>query len=206
MAKINHIAFVIDKSGSMEKIREQTISNINEQLDVIQDSDDEQEDFVTVVTFNGKVSEPRFISIDERFTEEDYVPRGNTALIDAVGATIDSLQRFDKDNEDDTSFLVVILSDGYENASKKYRKDYVSKMINKLEDKGNWTFTFIGADKSCIDRMVNLGVKFGNSTDFVATTLGASEGFSKVSKGITSFKSARTGGQTQTETFYKDSN
>ena len=203
MKKTNHIAFVIDKSGSMNKIREQTINNINEQLDTLEDAATaDQEDKIHMVTFNGKVSEPVRWLVAERFTEEDYEPRGNTALLDAVGKTITTLQDIEVADDEDVSYLLVILSDGQENTSKEYNRTQVSSMIKELEEQGNWTFTFVGADRSCIDYMIDLGIQVGNTQYFPASAEGMQMTTNSISRGLRSFKTARGAGGQMMSSFY----
>lgn len=205
MKKVNHIALVIDRSGSMQGIRQETINSINEQLDVLEDSKDDQEDRVTVVTFNGKVDAPRFFPLNERFTEEDYEPRGSTALLDAIGKTVDMFQQVEVKKYEDAAYLLVILSDGEENASKEYTREQIKSVIKELEEQGNWTFTFIGASKSALKEVQSFGFEAANTSAFAATPLGMNVAASGMACGLTFYKNARGMGETKVTNFYNPS-
>jgi uncharacterized protein YegL len=205
MKKINYIALVIDKSGSMGHIRKQTINSINEQLDVLQDAEDNQDDRVTVVTFNNKVDEPRFFNLNERFAEEDYDPRGGTSLFDAIGRTVEMFQDVKVNEDEDVAYLLVVVSDGEENTSKEYTAEQISSIIKELEGQGNWTFTFIGADKNCLDRVRDIGIGLSNSTSFTASAYGMGVASSGMACGLMSYKNARGDGSKQVGNFYAGS-
>jgi len=80
--------------------------------------------------------------------EHDYQLRGNTALWDAIGATLSNLnaQIRDQVSQDQASVVVMILTDGYENASRYYTASTIRALMKDLKAKGNWEFRFIGAD------------------------------------------------------------
>ena len=158
--KKTYIAFVLDKSGSMDCVRDNTISAFNEQMQEIRaNSHKTGETLLSLVQFSGSVDETFFnIPIDEIEGELDssqYQPSGSTAMYDAVGYTINKLQRWDEPG--DVGFLVIILSDGMENASRKFTGHQVSSLRKELETTGRWTFQYIGCDANAIKEAVGLG-------------------------------------------------
>ncbi len=200
MKKVNHIAIVLDRSGSMQRIRQRTVDTINEQLDTLQDSEDNQDDRVTVVTFNGKVDGPRFFPLDERFALEDYDPRGSTALYDAIEKTVDMFQQIEVAEDEDVAYLLIIISDGDENSS-SVSCERITSIVQELEAQDNWTFTFIGADRTCLNQMQSI-FSVQNTSAFVATHDGTIAVSTKMSNSLREYKLGRSEGFRKTSTFY----
>ena len=202
MKKVNHIGIVLDRSGSMAKVREEALSGLNEELGVLEKNatESEQKTTVTFTSFSTKVDEPRRLDVGERVTEEDYKCVGWTALSDAVAATIKSLQEIKISEDEDVAYIVTIVTDGKENASKEHTMRDVSVMIKTLEAQGNWTFVFMGCGDDVFAVAKTLGVKYGNTmtvdTNFYEGTVNSGK-FS----GYEKFKQARSGGQKQISNF-----
>ncbi|HZU14497.1 MAG TPA: vWA domain-containing protein [Chloroflexota bacterium] len=172
-----HVAIVLDRSGSMETCRQATISGFNEYVGEIRRTAEREEvpTRVTLTTFNGDVTvhyvdEP--LARLKRLSYRTYVPGGNTAMLDAVGETIDRLQPLDA--EDDT-FLVCVISDGLENASRRYSYADIAERIQQLTATERWTFTYLGAnqDLSVISRQ--LAIPVGNVAAYDADPTGTSD-------------------------------
>ena len=141
---------ILDESGSMSTVRDATISGCNETLISIRNIQKEQPDirqYVSIFCFDS--SHSRYIfhdtPIDEvrDMTREDYSPSACTPLYDAIGYTV--LQLFRKINRQEAKGNVTIITDGYENASRKWRLPLVQELIASLKKKG-WVFSFIGAN------------------------------------------------------------
>ena len=141
------VLFLLDKSGSMEERLEDTIGGFNSFIRTLYEKSPEA--IVSLYTFSDKctceysrvpVGQVKFMSKDT------YVPGGNTALFDSIGKVI-------KEAGKDAEGLLVILTDGYENASRKYTKEHIKDLIllhPKLEIK------YIGAD---LEQAGDLGIK-----------------------------------------------
>lgn len=158
--KKTYIAFVLDKSGSMETIREATISSFNEQLQEHRKHGSKGgETFLSLIQFSGQVEETFFnVPLDEiagELDKEQYAPNGGTAMYDAIGYTLNKLQRWDEPG--DVGFLVIVLSDGQENSSKKYDGRQISSLRKELEGTGRWTFQYIGCDAAAIKDAISQG-------------------------------------------------
>jgi hypothetical protein len=143
---------ILDESGSMGCIWDQTISGCNETLQTIlaaqKEHDKEQEQYVSIYAFDDTNS--RYLVKDtpigrvREITKEDYHPCGCTPLYDAVGNTVSTL--YGKIAHASKSIgMVTIITDGYENASKEFRLRDIQKLIGDLKKEG-WVFTFIGAN------------------------------------------------------------
>jgi hypothetical protein len=103
-----------------------------------------------------------------RLNRKNYIPSGGTALLDAVGVSIQRIERVmgQEIEEDKASVVVVIMTDGHENSSRMFNFKEVSKMISKLSKTGKWTFNFLGADLDSFDTVDNLSIPRGNAMMF----------------------------------------
>lgn len=146
--------FVLDKSGSMSDVREQTINMFNEQLStikVLQEDYPEQEFFVGLTTFNDRIFhliDQQNVAQAEAIDRVSYQPGGMTALHDAIGESIMNVNaRFGHliDN-DEMSVVVVVLTDGGENSSRRFHGVQIAQMMAELDKTNKWSFTILGAD------------------------------------------------------------
>jgi len=146
--------FIVDKSGSMEGSQEQVVSGFNLQLKKLKELAKQYPDqnyLASVSYFDSEIQEEiRFGDVEtvQPLKMVNYQPDGTTALLDAVGGAIDKTsEHFAKELvEENLSVVFIILTDGEENCSSLYTYELVSQKIQKLEQTGHWTFTFIGAD------------------------------------------------------------
>ena len=144
---------ILDRSGSMGDCLDNTISGFNEQADKIRQlalEYPEQQITMGLTMFNDQVKHLAFQADPDRMRRLDrtnYRPGGNTALLDAIGVTVQQLEAdWQKSRaEVPTTVVVVILTDGLENASRLFRQAYVRETITRLEATKEWTFSFLGA-------------------------------------------------------------
>lgn len=146
---------ILDESGSMGHLTKQTVSGCNETLSIIRNSQnkagDDQLYLASIYVFNGMGERPsRYIiknepiAIVNDITTRDYCPSGMTPLLDAVGATLTDLEAKANACEDATA-VVTIITDGYENSSRRYSFPQIAKKIAALKELG-WVFNFLGAN------------------------------------------------------------
>lgn len=140
---------IIDESGSMGSIKKPAIDSVNETLQTIKSAQlmhSEQEHFVTLVSFNGKVKTiydcERVDNVKE-LDDRRYIPSGLTALYDAMGISINRLRR---QVSEGGKVVVTIVTDGYENASREYRGPAIKELVQEMRKKG-WVFAYIGANQ-----------------------------------------------------------
>lgn len=194
----SYITVVLDKSGSMSVAKKETISGFNEQIQSIENNlSPNIQTQVSLITFNENV-EPLFLLEDgntlEELDDSSYMPRGMTALFDAVDFGIDLLLDQDDIHDDDTTSLFVIISDGVENAS-KCDKIKVADKIKELESTGRWTFSYMGAnvDLQKVASSMNLNLK--NMASFDASSAnGYSAGMSTTTGALDGYMSTRMRG------------
>ena len=199
--KKTYVAFILDKSGSMAHLRDETISTFNEQLQEHRRNGRKGgETSLSLIQFSGNVEETFFnLLVDEisgKLDREEYNPCGSTALYDAIGYTVNKLQRLDEVG--DVGFLVVVISDGQENASRKYTGKEIASLRNELEETGRWTFQYIGSDPNAIIEAQKIGLK---SFKFDNTKRGWRDLSDAITYSTASYYSARAGGQTCVSNF-----
>lgn len=157
-----HNLIILDESGSMSCVRNQTISGCNETLNSIRNTAQDQPDmkqFVSIFCFDSTNSKYIFqdvpIENTRDLTEEDYRPSDCTPLYDAIGYTVTQLRRLIENTS--SAAVVTIITDGYENASRKWNHQSVLELIESLKKKG-WVFTFIGANIDVEQTAQSLGI------------------------------------------------
>ena len=165
---------ILDRSGSMIDCLENTINGFNEQIHRIRRikaefPDDEMTVGLTI--FNEEViikylaSNPQDVSL---LDSDSYRPGGSTALLDAIGFTVkrieNELER--SNNIQDTSVIVVVITDGYENASKVFSMAEIKLMIARLEQTTKWTFAFVGATFDAVEVAKEMSIKSKNCYSF----------------------------------------
>jgi hypothetical protein len=164
---------IVDRSGSMTDCVNATIDGFNEQLDRICSMElefPEQDIRLGVTLFDHRVHHIKVgASISEvvRLNRENYVPNGNTALLDAIGHTIQKLEEMEASPTSvPSTFVLVVLTDGHENSSQIFNLEQIRSRISKLESTGKWTFSFIGATLDALDVAERMAFKRQNSAQF----------------------------------------
>lgn len=186
------IVVVLDRSGSMESVRKDTIGGFNTFI-TDQKANQVGEVKVTLTQFDD-VYEVVYSGYPLQnvpmLSEATYVPRGMTALLDAVGRTIVNVgDRLSKTPEHERPSLVifVVLTDGQENASKEMRLDKVKEMIKHQTDKYGWQFVFLGADQNAF-QAAQMGFAASNTYNYCSTD--TSNTFMNLSKGVSGARGA----------------
>ena len=178
------LVFVLDKSGSMSGFEQDTIGGYNSVL--AENRKKEGNIYVTTVLFNHENStlynrEP--ISKVKNLTLDDYSVGGNTALLDAVGITIDKIRENRKITKNN-NVLFVIITDGAENSSHEYSRNKIKSMINSAEKEDKWDFIFLGANIDAIAEAGNIGIKSDNATGYVQDKAGYGKAYDAVNKAV----------------------
>jgi hypothetical protein len=165
---------ILDKSGSMSDCIPNTLEGYNEQILKIRELEKkypEQEICLGLTTFNHEVCHLSFHrppAAARLLNSENYRPDGSTALLDAIGLVVRQLESDIEmqQQEYDTTVVVVILTDGHENASQLFRLADISRTIARLEETGKWTFSFIGATLDAVHVAQSMAIKTQNSYTF----------------------------------------
>lgn len=161
------VAIVIDRSGSMSSVRQDTIGGINTFLEEQRQGDGDVK--LTIAQFDGQYEvQYDFVDISEvaNLTEADFVPRGTTALLDAIGKTIDAMEEritAMADDEKPARVIISIITDGHENTSNTYTKQQIQDMITMQEDINGWDIMFMGAGLDTVQVAQSYGIKSGKT-------------------------------------------
>jgi uncharacterized protein YegL len=169
---LTEIAFILDRSGSMAAMVEPAISGFNSFLrDQQQGPGDAR---LTLVLFDNEYQVPCASLPIAEITELDtttFVPRGSTALLDAIGRTIDELGAelaATPEADRPSKVIIAILTDGEENASARYSMADINQRITHQTEKYSWEFLFLGANQDAIATAAQLGIHAHQAAAFAA--------------------------------------
>jgi Mg-chelatase subunit ChlD len=192
-----HITIILDRTGSMESIRDETIGGFNGFLREQRDAPDRAT--LTLVQFDSQNSYEviyTFTPIAEvaMLDRQTYVPRAATPLFDAVGQGINNLAqqlgKFTKENKP-AKVVFVIVTDGKENASCEFRREQIEKMIDEKQEQENWQFVFLSADLAAIREAESVGFMREKSLTFDKSAAGTSRAWGSLSGRVTDYRSSR---------------
>lgn len=193
---LTELVFVIDKSGSMGHLVDDTIGGFNSMIEK-QKNESGSVNVTTVLFSSGCYVLHDCIDINEveALTPKHYVPYGMTALFDAIGRTIDMVgERLSNTPEDERpeKVIFVITTDGKENASEHYTRSQVKEMIEHQQDKYSWTFMFLGANINAEEEAESLGIHKEFSKTYTASNIGVASTYQVVSDVVSCARSVDT--------------
>lgn len=182
---MNHteIIFVIDKSGSMSHLVDDTIGGFNGFIKSQQALDGKAT--LTTVLFDTEwktLHDGVDIHKVKSMTTADYSAFGGTAMLDAIGETINRVQeRHDELGEEKpNSVIFVITTDGEENSSRKFKKSEIEKMIKHQTNGHGWKFMFLGANMDAVKEANSLGIAADRAVDYAYSAQGTSAVYATV--------------------------
>lgn len=184
MSKSPLFAYILlDRSGSMESCRDTTIDAFNEYVMGLRRSE-EVDARVTLTIFDSESidtlqhAEPAKSFIE--LSRQNYVPRANTPLLDAIGRAVADIDQVElRPNE---KVGLVILTDGFENASKEHTKETIRKLLTDRQDNKGWLVTFLGADVDAFTEAGSIGVRAGSYLALKKGKLRESMGYAAASQ------------------------
>lgn len=189
-----HVTFVLDSSGSMSSIRDDTIGGFNTFLE--DQRAEEGTATVTLVEFDSTVDvvyRGMAIEAAEKLSTETYSPGGQTALHDAIATALEDTTDFvagiDVEDRPET-VVVVVLTDGKENASET-PQDVVRERVEDKQAEHGWEFLFIGANQDAALTAEGMGIDAQNSLDMAHSGDGARDAYDSTSHQIS--EARRTG-------------
>lgn len=188
---ITEIVFILDRSGSMGGLESDTIGGFNAMLK--KQKQEEGKAFVTTVLFDHEcftLHDRLPVEQVPEMTSKDYTVRGCTALLDAIGSTIEHIQsihRYARKEDVPARTMFVITTDGMENASKRFSGSSVKKLINQQKKKG-WEFLFIGANIDAIATARDFGIESDRAVNYHADAQGTHTVFQAVGKAVSQMR------------------
>jgi len=180
---LTEMVFILDRSGSMQSLTDDTIGGFNSMIE--NQKNEEGDAFVTTVLFDDKYELlHNHVNIHDN---KEYFARGCTALLDAIGKTINSIgSRLSGTPEDERpdKVIFVIITDGMENASREFNKNTVKEMIEHQQDKYSWTFMFLGANMDAVGEAASLGINTDFAKTYTANSIGTQSVYTSMSKAM----------------------
>ncbi len=168
---ITELVFILDRSGSMAGLESDTIGGCNAML--TKQKKEEGVAYVTTVLFDT-----RFERLHDRLkiadvpamTEKDYTPGGCTALLDAVGDTVHhiiDIHRYARPEDVPEKTVIVIITDGLENASHCYNLAQIKSLIDHEQEKYGWEFLFLGANIDAVETASSIGISAAHTSNYM---------------------------------------
>ncbi len=189
---LTEMIFIMDRSGSMQSLVSDTIGGYNSMIDKQRNEDGEAS--VTTVLFDDKYDilfENTDIKKVPELTDKEYYARGMTALLDAIGKTINQVAARHSNSVDSAvpaKTVVVIITDGMENASKEYNLSTIKSMVEKQKNEFGWEFVFMGANIDAISVAGSMGIDASRAANYHADGVGTAINFMAVGKMFTSVR------------------
>ena len=171
--KMLDVVFVIDKSGSMSGSEDNTISSFNEYLE--REKNNNFNTYISTILFSHNYSylhNRNKIKDVSKLSRNDYVVGGCTALYDALGNAIINM-----DNKNTDKVLFIIITDGYENASREFNNSKIKSMI---KDHSDWEFIYIGADIDSYAAGGSIGIRRDNIANYSKDKTGTHKMFKSI--------------------------
>lgn len=190
---LTEIVFILDRSGSMSNLTADTIGGFNSMIE--NQKKEEGEAFVTTVLFDDQyelLHNHKDINDVKPITNQEYFARGMTALLDAIGRTINSVGKRLSDTPEEErpeKVIFVITTDGMENASREFTRATIKEMIEHQQTKYSWQFMFLGANIDAVAEADSLGIAASHSHTYTATAQGTSSVYAAMDDAVSCLRS-----------------
>ena len=192
---LTEIVFILDRSGSMAGLEDDTIGGFNAMIE--KQKKEQGEAFISTVLFDN-VSELVHDRVDvqkiQPMTRKEYYVRGCTALLDAVGKAIHhigNVHKYAREEDRPEKTIFVITTDGMENASRQYDYAKVRQMIERQKEKYGWEFLFLGANIDAAKEAARFGINADCAANYHADRKGTAVIYEAVSEAVCSVRASR---------------
>lgn len=185
MKRMAEVVFIIDKSGSMSGLESDTIGGFNSLLE--KQKNENSNAFLSTLFFNDSstvILDREDISNVRKLRKEDYICMGCTALLDAIGDSIKhikNIHKYARKEDVPEKTLFVIITDGMENSSRRYRYKEIKELIEKMKKEKGWEFLFLGANMDAIKEARNIGIDDDYAVEFLCDDRGIELNYDAVS-------------------------
>ena len=192
---LTELVFILDRSGSMAGLEQDTIGGFNAMLE--KQKAQAGEAFVSTVLFDDESSvlhDRVDIQKVAPMTRRDYFVGGCTALLDAVGEAIRhiaNVHKYAREEDVPEKTVFVITTDGMENASRKYTYEKVKKMISLQQEKYGWEFLFLGANIDAAREAARFGIREDRAANYHADSKGTAVIYEAMSDAVGCVRACR---------------
>ena len=192
---LTEIVFILDRSGSMAGLEDDTIGGFNAMLE--KQKKEAGEALLSTVLFDGQtevIHDRVDIQKVEPLTDKQYFVRGNTALLDAVGGAVHhiaNIHRYAREEDRPAKTVFVITTDGKENASRRYTYQEVQRMVKHEQEKYGWEFLFLGANMDAVAEAQRFGFRADRAVRYRSDSAGTDLNFSVVGRTLASVRSGK---------------
>ena len=190
---LTEIVFILDRSGSMAGLEEDTIGGFNAMIE--KQKREPGEAYVSTVLFDNTcdvIHDRVVIQKVAPMTRKEYYVRGCTALLDAVGGAIrhiGNVHKYAREEDRPEKTLFVITTDGMENASRRYSYEKVKSMITHQKEKYGWEFLFLGANIDAAAVAGRFGIGEDRAVNYHNDSIGTALNYEVVSDAIRTVRS-----------------
>ena len=192
---MTELVFILDRSGSMSGLEQDTIGGFNAMMEKQRREDEKT--LVTTVLFDthNEIIHDR-LPLDQvpPLTDREYYPRGCTALLDAVGSTIRHIAHIHKYASPEArpqKTLFVITTDGMENSSREYTYEWVKQLIAHEQEKYGWEFLFLGANIDAAAEGAKFGIREDRTATYKCDSVGTSLNFDVIGDAVCQMRSKK---------------
>ena len=192
---LTELVFILDRSGSMAGLEGDTIGGFNAMIE--KQKREPGEALVSTVLFDNEtqvIHDRLPLDRVSMMTKKEYFVRGCTALLDAVGGAIHhigNIHKYAREEDRPEKTLVVITTDGMENASRRYDYDKVKRMIRRQKEKYGWEFLFLGANIDAAQEAARFGIDADRAANYHADPVGTGVIYEAVNETVCSFRASR---------------
>lgn len=177
------LSIILDRSGSMAAIEQATVDGFNELISKQKEVPGKCN--VQLVQFDNVYEQVFYKPLEQVDPLKKIFPRGGTALNDAIGRTLSSMSEMllgIKPEERPTKVIVVILTDGAENASNEFTQESVAKLVKEYTDIDNWEFIFLGANQDAVLTAKQYNIPAGKAMNYAPSGMAVNNTYSNVSR------------------------
>ena len=190
---LTEIVFILDRSGSMMSLTDDTIGGFNSFIE--KQKSEPGDALLTTVLFDDQyeiLHNGMNLKEVQPMTRDQYWARGMTAMYDAIGKTINEVGRRLSNTPEQYrpgKVIFVITTDGLENASREFTQAKIKEMIQHQTEKYSWEFIFLGANIDSAKTAENIGINKGYAADYVYSAQGTSTMYAAVDCAVSSVRS-----------------
>ena len=189
---LTEMVFILDRSGSMYGLEEDTLGGFNSMIEKQRKVDGEA--YVSTILFNDEqavIHDRVDLKEVKKMTQEEYYTCGTTALLDALGGAIHhiaNVHRYAREEDRPEKTIFVVMTDGLENASRRYTYEKVKNMISKEQEKYGWEFLFLGANMDAVALAGRVGIRQDRAVRFHNDAEGVELNYEVLDEAVTSFR------------------